>query len=373
MRTTSIFDQLAELDFESWLDLEGVDYRKTTGKTGKELNIRECPTCGGSGWKVYFNPRSKVGVCFHGSHPQDKQFNVYRFISEHTQLKGRPLSEYLEDVMLELGWSPPHKEEIKSEVKLAEAIALPKCEKIPLGDGTIPKYLINRGYGRELCEYFDLRYSTTGTHVYWDADAGYAKTQDFAHRVIIPIYDLEGNLATYQGRDALGTAERKYLFPATLPASGKYLYNGHNAVGKATVIVGEGAFDVAGIKRALFKEPTLFPFVEPVGTFGMHLSGGTTEAQQDQIAAFLALKRKGLKSVVMLWDTETKTIKNLIAASEKLSSIGLKVRIAVLPNGEDPGEADAEHIISAYYRAAPFNKGLALMLTIKGYSVLLQR
>ncbi len=45
-----------ELDFEQWLDSEGVTYRRgSVSSRGRELNIKECPHCGSAGWKLYFN------------------------------------------------------------------------------------------------------------------------------------------------------------------------------------------------------------------------------------------------------------------------------------------------------------------------------
>lgn len=367
MAYESLREMIESLDFEAWLDLEGIDYRVTTGKSGRELNIRQCPMCGGDSWKVYFNPNRRIGVCFHGSHPQDKQYNVFRFIQEHSGERGKALADYIEQVSMELGFMPKVRHEIKSDVTLKAEIRMPISLNIADEMETLPDYLLNRGLTKTLCKYFDLRWSEHGTHVYWDAEKQEGRTQDFSNRVMIPVYDLDGNLATFQGRDITGEARRKYLFPQTLPASGRYLYNGHNAIGKETVIVGEGAFDVIGLKRALLTEPTLFPFIEPVGTFGMHLSGGVEETAQDQIGAFLKLKAKGLKNIVLMWDSEPKTIGVTISSAQKLVRCGFNVRLAALGEDEDPGDAPPEKIIAAYYRAKKFDNRLAMMLKMKGW------
>ena len=37
---------LTELDFEQWLDMEGIIYRRGGVSTrGREVNIKECPVC----------------------------------------------------------------------------------------------------------------------------------------------------------------------------------------------------------------------------------------------------------------------------------------------------------------------------------------
>lgn len=369
--SSELREQLSELDFEQWAQTEGVVYRKTVGKHGREMNVRECPTCGNRDWKVYFNPNTKVGVCFAGSHPQDKQFNAFVFIKEYTGLSGRDLNRYIETQLLEQGWKPKKEAKLESAVKLSEEIFLPLNIPLPLEDGRIPDYLMERNISPELCRYFDIRFSIDGLHTYTNPDNGQLGMQDFSMRILIPVYDLAGKMATFQGRDVTGLASRKYLFPSTLPASGRFLYNGHNALGKSAVVVGEGAFDVWAIKRALFSDDTLRDYVEPIGTFGMHLSGGTSVEQQDQFGAFLALKAAGLQSVVMMWDTEKDAMKNTIAAAKKLSSIGLRVKIAYLGReGQDPGESTNAQILKAYYTAMPFSPRLALQMLVNGPAAL---
>ena len=39
-----------------------------------------------------------------------------------------------------------------------------------------------------------------------------------------------------------------------------------------------------------------YDYVEPIGTFGMHLSGNTTQDAEDQLGAFLTLKARGLRN-----------------------------------------------------------------------------
>ncbi|MEG8876402.1 DNA primase, partial [Klebsiella pneumoniae] len=229
---------------------------------------------------------------------------------------------------------------------------------------------VERNITPELAKYFDLRYCVEGKHAYVDPYTDQVKGQAFDMRILIPIYDLNGVMKTFQGRDITGAAERRYLFPMQLPASGRFLYNGHNAVGKQTVVVCEGAFDVMGVKRAIFDEETLRDYVEPIGTFGMHLSGNTTVDAEDQLGAFLSLKADGLRNVIMMWDSEKQAIRNTMAAARRLTSIGLNVKIACLgEEGLDPGEATQEQILKAYYRAKPYSKQLELQSKVLGIRV----
>ncbi len=364
-------DLLNEIDFETWLDDEDVTYRKTVGKHGQEFNIRECPVCGGNEWKVYINARTNLGVCFHGSHPLDMQFNKWRFMSETMDMKGREFVAYLEHTHDRLGGAPKPVAMLESMTVTDGEVLLPNHDCFTPTQ-PLPAYLAERGVTHGLARYFDFRMChSDASHMYWDDANAMFRTQSFNDRILIPIYDLDGQLRTFQGRDVLGTAEKKYLFPATLPASGRFLYNGFNAIGKETVVVGEGAFDVLGIKRALFNESPLAAIVEPIGTFGMSLSGGMTTAAQDQMGEFIKLKQAGLKTVVMMWDSEDKTIKHLIDAITRLRAIGLIVKVAALPDGYDPGDAPQKMIINAYYRAKLADNRLKMALRIKGIKALL--
>ncbi|HHT4259227.1 TPA: DNA primase [Klebsiella variicola] len=364
---------LEEFDFEQWLDTEGISYRRgsRTAK-GREVNIRECPYCNSRSWKVYFNLTNGLGKCFAGDHPEEIQFNKQSFIKYHTGLSWRGLVKYVRDELILQGWRPKEDElELKSEISLSSEVILPPHYQLPI-DGQLPTYLSGRNITAELAAYFDLRYCVEGTHVYLDERNGRPHVQTFDMRILIPIYDLDGKMRTFQGRDVTGTSDKRYLFPTSLPASGKFLYNGHNAVGKRTVIVSEGAFDVIGIKRALFGEESLRGFVEPIGTFGMHLSGSLDAGTDDQLGAFLKLKQKGLETVVMMWDSEKQAIHNTMGAAKRLVGIGLKVKIACLgEEGLDPGGASVEQILKAYYRARPYTKTLEMMAKLKGIRALI--
>ncbi|XMM15966.1 hypothetical protein QM042_01695 [Escherichia coli] len=63
-----------------------------------------------------------------------------------------------------------------------------------------------------------------------------------------------------------------------------------------------------GVKRAIFDEETLRDYVEPIGTFGMHpLDNFMPDAAQPS-GAFLTLKARGLRNVIMMWDSEKQAI-----------------------------------------------------------------
>ena len=68
MTMSDLKELLSELDFEQWLDMEGIIYRRGgVSARGREVNIKECPVCGSTNWKVYFNLTNNVGKCFAGT------------------------------------------------------------------------------------------------------------------------------------------------------------------------------------------------------------------------------------------------------------------------------------------------------------------
>lgn len=83
---------LSELDFEQWLDMEGIIYRRGgVSARGREVNIKECPVCGSTNWKVYFNLTNNVGKCFAGDHPEEIQFNKLVFLRHYSGKSRLPL------------------------------------------------------------------------------------------------------------------------------------------------------------------------------------------------------------------------------------------------------------------------------------------
>lgn len=340
---------LDTIDMEAYLDREAVDYRHTRGSSGDQLNVRECPVCGGSKWKVFLNAETGLGNCFHGD--CSARFNKYSFIRAHI---GSPTNaktfEHIKQVAREQGWRAPRKH--SNAVNLAPAtLKLPQSLPFPI-KGRNLAYLQNRGVGVEVAQYFNLRYCHEGK--FWYKLDGKNRFQSYDRRILIPIFDLEGTLVSFQGRDITGEAEKKYLFPPEFASTGKYLYNGHNAVGAKRIVVGEGAFDVIATKIALDEDMSLRDIV-PVGTFGKHLSSGDPNGN-DQFGAFLKLKERGLEEVTFMWDGEAQATKDAIKAALLLRQAGLKVRIALLPKGKDPNEVAPIEVRKAYWSAKIVNR-----------------
>lgn len=342
---------LDRLDIEAYLDREAIDYKIAQGSSGTQLNLRVCPFCGGDKWKVYINIRSGLGNCFSGS--CERKFNKLTFIRAYSGLSGKDLNDHIEAVGYEIGWRPPRKsvavQESSGEVKL------PQSYEIPINGHNL-KYLENRGITNEMCEYFKLRYCHKGFYEYKNFD-GHNRRMFFDKRIVIPVYDIDGNLVTFQGRDITGTSDRKYLFPPGLPSTGEHLYNSMNVHNTGRIVIGEGVFDVIAIKMALDGDVDLRDVV-PVGSFGKHLS-------VNQYAKFSELKKRGVSSVTMMWDGEKQATDDAVKAGLKLVSMGFKVRIATLPEGKDPNEVLPEVVREAFYKAVPLTKQSAIRIMMR--------
>lgn len=354
-RNEDLQEALDTIDMESWLDREGVKYKVTRGSRGTQLNVKECPCCGNSSWKVYLNAENGLGNCFSGD--CETKFNKWKFIQAHLgTATTRQVIEHVKEVAAEQGWQPKIRH--TAEVQHTNDLHLPDSFELPIGGRNL-KYLDNRGITGGIAHYFRLRFCKKGFFEYLD-EQGKKVRQSYADRIIIPIYDLDGTFVSFQGRDITGTADRKYLFPPGFASTGSYLYNGQNAIGAERICVGEGAFDVMAIKIALDDDPALRGVV-PVGTFGKHLSEG---GENSQLAKFVALKERGLREVTFMWDGERKATQDAVKAALLLRSVGLTARIAFLPRDKDPNEVTPEVVRQAFWRAEVLSAATAAKIKL---------
>lgn len=339
---TELREIIDALDMTSYLDREGIEYRETFGSRGQQLNVRCCPKCGGEGWKVFLNAETGLGNCFHGS--CETKFNKYSFIQAHLGLTGAATVDHMKNAAAEMGWRPPRKTRVAVDIDRPD-LKLPKSFAIPI-KGRNLAYLENRNITIELAEYFHLRFCHKGWFKY--KQEGEEKFQKYDSRVLIPIFDLDGTMVSFQGRDITGTADRKYLFPPGYASTGSVLYNGHNVHKTNHIVIGEGAFDVFAIKAA-FNWRVETRDVVPIGSFGKNLSFGSDESQ---VGKLLKLKQeRGVQTITFMWDGEPKAIKAAVEAALMLNGHGFTTRVAILPAGKDPNEASVDEVIEAFFKA----------------------
>jgi DNA primase len=141
-------------------------------------------------------------------------------------------------------------------------------------------------------------------------------------RLLFPIHDLRGRVVGFGGR-LLGPGEPKYLnSPETeIFHKGKQLYNLHQAKSairkEESVILVEGYFDVLRLVLAGIEH-----VVAPLGTAMTPDQG--------------ALLRRFAPSAILLYDSDQAGLRATFRAGDELLRHTMRVRVATLPEGEDP-------------------------------------
>ena len=144
----------------------------------------------------------------------------------------------------------------------------------------------------------------------------------FRARLLFPIHDLRSRPVGFGGR-LLGPGEPKYLNSPETPIfhKGKQLYNLHQAKTairkEESVILVEGYFDVFRLVLA-----GLDHVVAPLGTA---LTG-------DQAG----LLRRFARAATLLYDSDQAGLRATFRAGDELLRHGVRVRVATMPEGEDP-------------------------------------
>jgi DNA primase len=144
----------------------------------------------------------------------------------------------------------------------------------------------------------------------------------FRGRLLFPIHDLRGRVVGFGGR-LLADGEPKYLnSPETgIFHKGKLLYNLHQAKNtirkEQAVILVEGYFDVLRLVLAGVEH-----VVAPLGT----------ALTPDQAA----LLKRYAPTATLLYDSDQPGLKATFRSGDELLRHGVRVRVATLPNGEDP-------------------------------------
>lgn len=353
--TRTIEELLEVIDIEDVLGDNLADFKLTHGSRGEQVNVRECPVCGDSRWKVYLNRESGLGNCFHGD--CQATFNKWSFAKAITGHEGAELVRYLEKLAADMGFRVRRRATVAVEDDAEWE--LPRSIPLPTADGRNLRYLEERGFDEEIVGLFRLRYCDDGWFNYVKAN-GERGGMNFAQRVIIPVYDLDGSLVTFQGRDITGTSDRKYLFPPGLPGTAKFLLNGQNATGAKRVVMGEGVFDVMAIHKAI-RDDLHWGDAVAVGSFGMHLSVAQGD---DQLARLLALKKKGMRELYVMWDGERKAHERAVEAAAKVARHGIRTFVCKLPQGKDPNECDSREIVTALDAATPVTQSTLLRLKL---------
>lgn len=144
----------------------------------------------------------------------------------------------------------------------------------------------------------------------------------FRGRLLFPIHDLRGRVVAFGGR-LLGPGEPKYLNSPETPIyhKGGLLYNLHAARSairqEGVALLVEGYFDVQRLVLAGLEH-----VVAPLGTA---LTGEQA-----------ALLKRFASSAILLYDSDAAGLRATFRAGDELLRHGVRVRVASMPEGEDP-------------------------------------
>lgn len=192
---------------------------------------------------------------------------------------------------------------VESTVKYADTLTLPGRALMPHHRA----YLLKRGLDPD---YLVEKYGILGTSPF-DKFEGL----NYGNRIIIPIYDLEGNLVSFQGRDVTEVegVERYKVCPVkkALMHYKDTVYAGHLATGRRVVVV-EGVVDAWKLGPGA------------VATFG-------TGCKKSQILALT-----NWPEVVFFFDPEVDAQNKARAYAEELAMLGVQVSVAYEDFGTKP-------------------------------------
>lgn len=245
-----------------------IHYLETNMRTsfasgGSQLVVHDdCPFCGRSDGKIYVDVRKELGCCFLCG----RGFNPLLFVAENEGVNFGKAREILEGT---------------GSIYQREELAKPEGQKgwFPATEplvGVSLAYMQQRGFDASFCAKMGLRFCRVNTEV--DKHLYYT-----ANRIIIPIFNRQGRLDGWQGRDITGVAKPKYLIQPGFDAK-QSLYNSQRVIPGLPVVVVEGVMDVFGWARA--------GVTNVVATWGKKISA-------EQIALLIDLKPS---CVYIAWD-----------------------------------------------------------------------
>jgi DNA primase len=344
------------IDLEDWLTWEAISFKRVGG--GSNLRLQYCPFCGDSRNKVFFHREKKQGLCFHGD--CQAKFNLFTFARQHLGTNNRGVIQHLKQYARQAGVIRARP--VITEPVVADGWELPESIPLPTPEGMTHPMLITRKITLDTQALFGLRWCEEGRWTYNDGD-GVTRQQIFDQRIIIPVHDLDGTVKSFQGRDGTGKADKRYLFPATLPGTGRFLYGAHLVDGRSHLVLGEGPFDVMATHQAISGHPD-YKDVAAVGVFGLSVSTGDREGANDQLARLLQLKQRGVRRLTFLRDGEPGAYLASIKDGEALLKHGFEIGIGLLPQDCDPNEVDTAIVRRAIEEAQTLTPLTALAMRL---------
>jgi hypothetical protein len=185
--------------------------------------------------------------------------------------------------------------------------------KIELPEGSMEevhrKYLKRRGFNPDV---LNRDYGIYGTGM----------LGEWKYRIIIPIYDKDGTLVSFQGRDYTGkqTLRYKTLSVEQSVVNPKFILFNENHVKGNIIGITEGPFDALNMGS---------PFVATLGT-------QTTEQQCRKIAIY--------EKAYIVFDPEPEAQVRAKKLAEKVASLGGNVEVIDIGGEHDPGDISKKEV-----------------------------
>ena len=302
-----------------------------------------CPFHGGTGRNFAVIPKKGMYYCY-VCHAAGDVFTY--FMKRHgldypsaVREVGRRVGITVPEHSSRDGHAPDPREPLFTAVAVAEEWFAERLRDDPEADAA-RKYLLGRDITLDVAAEHRLGYAPRGP-AFVDAmkklgiaeatllEAGFtSKREDgsvtprFRSRLLFPINDLRGRPVGFGGR-LLGPGEPKYLNSPETPIfrKGGMLYNLHQAKQvirkeEAAILV-EGYFDVFRLIHAGVEH-----VIAPLGT-------GFTSDQA-------ALLKRFAPVVILLFDSDSAGLRATVRAGDEALRHGLRVKVATMPEGEDP-------------------------------------
>jgi len=298
-------EEMSEQGFIDYLEA-GYDVEHVSG--GKQLKLNgQCPFCGEDrrDMRMYVNVTTGLGQCFHCGEP----FGPHKFIMAR---EGCSI-----DVAKQIAKGDPEGwERTDAQPEVDPDLVWPHSTPIDESPEAAT-YLFNRNISHRLVKHFGLYFSAHMTKIG-------SKVYHTENRIVIPIFDINGQPVSWQAR-TIGGAIPKYLFPPAFKG-GQVLYNAWSIpVNAEYLIICEGVMDVFGWWR--------HGATNVVATFGKKIS-------EDQVAL---LRHINPKLVFIAWDSDA--MMENFSFAEKYGHI-LNTRIVDL-KGRDADECSGSELTVA--------------------------
>jgi len=268
-----------------------------------------CPFCmtARHDLRLYMNAVTGIGFCHHCQ----RGFDFPSFVAANEGIKKHEARK----IAAGDGYAIEARQE---EIKL-------EWPQMAQPTGRAKAYLDQRGISEALISHFRLCEAKSNVTI---AGREYRTTG----RILIPIYDENGQPVSWQARTA-GSDSPKYLFPPGFRGA-DVLYNAHGIPQRPDyLILSEGVMDVFGWWRSGAKNT--------VATFGKSLT-----AAQERI-----LKQTNPKAVFVAWDTDATGHSYTVA--ERLSD-RFDVRLVDM-QGRDADELSAGELAARLTQAKPYS------------------